>query len=177
MKKITLIDDDKILTRHYGEALIIQGFEVTVFHDVKTAISQDHSSCDLLVCDLMMPDDSYFSNIGTRKGLVTGLRLLESIRNDGCTTPCILLTNLNLPAVLEQVAYELEKMQDVILIRKSEFDPIEFAGVVLGLMNKSAWQSLAPGLGKRIIDSIIIKAPIIPGFLTIDLKKLFDKQK
>lgn len=175
MKKIILIDDDIVLTSHYEEALKAQGFDVDVFHSVSQSINQDFGKYDLVVCDLMMPDDSFFGNIGTRDGLLTGLRMVDSIRADGNDVPCILLTNMNLPATLDRVSEEISTMKDVILMKKSEFNPAEFASIAMGLIDGSARAELSPDIRKRFSDSIILKAPIIPGFLTIDLKKLFKK--
>ena len=175
MKNIILIDDDAVLTAHYEEALKAQGFDVDVFHSVDESIDRDFGEYDLVVCDLMMPDDGFFGNVGTRDGLLTGVRMVDGIRSDGHEVPCILLTNMNLPATLDRVSDEISRMKDVILMKKSEFNPAEFASIAMGLIDGSAREELSPDLRKRFSDSIILKAPIIPGFLTIDLKKLFKK--
>lgn len=177
MKKILLIDDDKILTGHYLEALRIQGFDVTICHTIKEAFKVDVLSFDLIICDLMMPSDGFFQNIGTRNNLITGLRFVEQNRSDGCKIPCVLLTNLNLQAILDGVKDSVDRMEDVIVMRKSEFDPLEFAATAMSLIDKTAFKRNSNEFRQRIVDSIILKAPIIPGFLTIDIKKLFGKSK
>jgi len=175
VKNILLIDDDAIMTRHYRDALSSQSFSVTVCHNVSDAFQQNHSEFDLIVCDLMMPSDGFFENVGTNKNLITGLRFVEQIRSNGCDAPCVLLTNLNIEVVFDKVRKSLDNLEDVIIVRKSEFSPLEFSEAAMSLIDKKAFQEQSSALGKRIADSIILKAPVIPGFLTIDLKKLFGR--
>lgn len=173
MKKILIIDDDRILTSHYEDALVCQSFDVTICHGISEAFRQDLVSYDLIVCDLMMPDDGFFENIGTHNNLTTGLRFIEQVRSDGCKVPCVILTHLNIRPLWNHVEESLAELIDVIIIRKSEFNPMEFSEAALGLIDKTAFETQSEAFGRRVLDAITLKAPIIPGFLTVDLKKLF----
>ncbi len=177
MKKVLLIDDDKVLTRHYEEALGVQGFQVDVCSSVSDIMCLALSSYDLIVCDLMMPNDGFFANVGTNRNLITGLRVAEHIRGDPCDVPIVLLTNLNIDSVLDDVERSIEPLTDVVLMKKYDFNPVEFSQVALSLINREMAEYLPPALGRRLADSIIVRAPIIPGFVTLDLLKLFGKKK
>lgn len=177
MKKIALIDDDEIHIRHYSEALTVQGFATTIINNVAEALRLNPTNFDLIVCDLMMPSDDFFQNQGTSRGLLTGLRIAQFFHAEDCKTPIVLLTNLNMQNILSDIEAEVQKMENVILMRKNEFNPIEFSQIALGLINGDYVSSLPPALGRRLADSIELKAPIIPGFLTLDLLKLLGKKK
>ena len=68
MTKILLIDDDLILTRHYSEALGVQGYETTIVSRTSEALTVDARKFSLVVCDLMIKDDGYFQAEGTKNG-------------------------------------------------------------------------------------------------------------
>lgn len=176
MKKIALIDDDEVHIRHYSDALETQGFSTSIASNVGEALKLNYMDFDLVVCDLMMPSDDFFQNTETNRGLMTGLRIAEFFHSDGCLVPIVLLTNLNIPNVLDDVDVEVQKMQNVLVMRKTEFNPIEFAQVALDLIEGNRVSKLPPSLGTRLANSIEIKAPVIPGFLSVDLIKLAGKK-
>ena len=82
MKKILVIDDDKTIADYLKKYLEKNNFEVGVLYRSKEAIEfVNENLIDLIVCDLMMPDES-------------GLEFIERFRLAKNETPVIMLTAL-----------------------------------------------------------------------------------
>ncbi len=80
MAKILLVDDDKQLAANVKEWLETENHRVEVVHDGLEAISFFKSySFDLIVLDWNMPK-------------ISGLEVIETLRNSGNSTPVLMLT-------------------------------------------------------------------------------------
>ncbi|GGC94027.1 response regulator [Vreelandella lutescens] len=79
--RILVVDDDPLAGEMIGALLEFQGYDVLLANDAMEAISQldAHDTIALIVSDMHMP-------------LVSGIELLNMLREQGVTLPFILLT-------------------------------------------------------------------------------------
>ena len=81
-KKILLLEDDRELAETLEELLISHGYDVTLVHRGDDAVDQSfEQSFDLYVFDINVPD-------------MSGIELLESLRDAEDTTPTIFISAL-----------------------------------------------------------------------------------
>lgn len=97
MKKIIYIDDEataeKMLSRF--EILNKQGIEIIQVDKVKDAmnvIGFNISSTGLIVLDIIMPPEEYYTLEETNGGTTTGLRLLKDIREKYPDIPIMIIS-------------------------------------------------------------------------------------
>lgn len=80
MKKILLIEDDRLLADSVKALLSAKGFVVETVYDGKSGVEYAESGIyDLLILDVMMPE-------------MNGYQVARQVRNRRCTTPILMLT-------------------------------------------------------------------------------------
>ena len=80
MKKILIIDDERMITRALSRALAHDRLEIETASDGQEGLEKFKSfQPDLILLDLLMPK-------------VSGMEVLEKIRSQGSKTPIILMT-------------------------------------------------------------------------------------
>lgn len=84
MKKILVVDDDKILCDAIEFTLASDGFDVITAEDGFSALKViDNQMLDLIICDIMMPN-------------LSGLSLLSILKQYNCSKiPVILISSLD----------------------------------------------------------------------------------
>jgi CheY-like chemotaxis protein len=104
MKKILFIDDDFKRVDSHAEMMRVAGYEVNLQESAEGALEgfrtrkEDH---DVVILDMMMPRGE-FTQEETRHGRVTGLVLLEKLREISKDIPVIVLTVVRDPRVMEK---------------------------------------------------------------------------
>jgi len=117
MKKLLIIDDESIITRALSRAFQKESLEISVAQDgVEGYESIKKGKPDLILLDIMMPK-------------MTGIELLQKIRNERNQTPVILMTAYG-DTETEKMAKDLgvsaylkkpfENIEDVIALVKSK---------------------------------------------------------
>lgn len=168
---VLLVDDDTVLTKQYKMALELAGLKCIALSSIASLTEYDIGSFEVIVLDLMMPAEGEFAGKDHEDGLLTGVRVAETIRTLGFKNPIIVYTNLNIDGILKIAERVVEPLTDVIVVKKFDFSPVDLAAMVSATADGSAISNLAPSLRQRILDSVII-APSFHG-ISVDLKKLF----
>lgn len=94
---ILVVDDERQYLENVISELEDLGLTVKFCSDVDgalTAIAANAQNMEAIVFDVMMPHGQAFTARETEENRITGLRLLERIRERGIKAPVILLTNL-----------------------------------------------------------------------------------
>jgi DNA-binding response OmpR family regulator len=97
MKKVLYIDDEANLEKMASKFEIMQeeGIEVisvTRVKDVLPTLQEYKTSIGLIVLDLIMPPEDFYSLQETSGGTTTGLRLLKDIRDKYQDIPIIIVS-------------------------------------------------------------------------------------
>lgn len=101
-RRVTLIDDEPMISSYYVEALKAAGLEVRYVSDFlqAEAIAKDQKDrSDLYIFDLMIPAPTLEMDSVSSHGLASGLYLVEKLRQHSCHKPVIILSNLTDPAI------------------------------------------------------------------------------
>jgi len=127
-RRIIHLDDDKIISEFYQEALRDYGFQVHLVHRVSECLSElkKGEAWDALVLDVMMPHADYpdFDYSQSDDGLLTGVLIAKRVRYLYPDLPIFILTNRT-PSTIAGHLHGLLPARHV----KSKFDlpPFEFA--------------------------------------------------
>ncbi|MEZ5387007.1 MAG: response regulator [Prosthecobacter sp.] len=126
--RLLILDDDPIISGFYKEVLEEQGYEVELVHRVSLLLNriQKDQAWDALVLDFMMPHaDLPDLDYGqTDDGLLTGVFVVQKIKDLLSGVPIMILTNRRLADVLGYLK-NLISPEDI--KSKFEFPPEEFA--------------------------------------------------
>lgn len=175
MKRILLVDDERIYSRLYVKALESNGFVVTYCASPKSARKvAAEKSFDLFVIDLMMPSDGMFAKDITLGDLITGACLAKELADDNQNVPIIVFTAHHDPSLLDEVRGYLRACEKVIVLRKRKLNPDEFAKAVIELFYPERKASHL----RKFFDCIILQ-PNVLGF-GVDLqaiRKMFAKPR
>ncbi|OHA83437.1 MAG: hypothetical protein A2408_02080 [Candidatus Yonathbacteria bacterium RIFOXYC1_FULL_52_10] len=96
MKKILIVDDDKIFAKILRDGLGVERkdvYEVTAVHDGEEGLAKiQELKPDLVVLDIMLPK-------------ITGIEILEKLKEEGVSTPVLMSTQI---ADLEKISRVVE---------------------------------------------------------------------
>ncbi|WP_299491711.1 response regulator transcription factor [Acaryochloris sp. IP29b_bin.137] len=82
MKRVLLVEDEERIARFITKGLLKYGFNLTVVSDGQQALEQvDQDAYDVILLDLGLP-------------LVSGLTVLQTLREQGYSPPIIVITAL-----------------------------------------------------------------------------------
>jgi len=129
---VLLIDDDKLPMQFYVKAMEQKGFEVKQCYEPDSAIAfmeKKASGIDAIILDIMLPPGKrYGKKKDTHEGLITGVFLLEELREEDHypDTPVIVLTNVKNPDTLN----EFRNKPLVKVAQKMDYPPFELAELV-----------------------------------------------
>lgn len=135
MRKILFVDDEKRWVDSYLAALKDDGFDVQYESTVDCALQfviDNRNDISLLILDTMMPHGKSFSANEAQRGLRTGLRLYERMREEipDFHIPVIFLTNVS----DDEVKQSVDQQANSSLVRKSECFPHELVEKVRSLL-------------------------------------------
>jgi CheY-like chemotaxis protein len=175
---VALIDDDRFAIRYYAQAVEQDaGAIVRHYTSVVAFIEALNSGVtfDLIITDVMMPPEGAFSAEETHDGLLTGVKLIESIREAGIPCPLIILSNIFGPARFDMINNHFIDDGTITLLRKMDTDPFALAAIVKDQLERLAGKRVSTGVWRSLIDSLQLK----PNFmgLGIDLKELLKTKK
>jgi CheY-like chemotaxis protein len=169
---VAIIDDETAHIEYYVQALYGLGYEARHFKSPDSCLSALASGdqFSVFVTDLMMPSFGKYSAKDTHEYLITGLYLVKDIRNRNQKTPIILLTNLNIQAVLTEVKRELTSEPNVFILRKIDYPPHTFAETIDALLSSRDPFAKRKSLLRRFWDSLVLEPKVFG--MGIDIKKL-----
>ena len=127
-KLILFVDDDKLPMQYYVQALEKRGFEVQRYFEPDNAlefIMKENTQIEVIIMDIMMPFGKYGAD-ATKKGLITGVLLLDDIRKYCPNTPVIILTNVKNP----KTHIKFEEGDLLKIIQKTDCPPFELVDLV-----------------------------------------------
>ena len=131
-KKIGIIDDETMVMKFYKRDIrkLDLNFKVKLISGVKDGIAWIRENKDdifVLVVDTMLPPEGEFSMEETNKGILTGVRFVEKIRNELEYSGLIyVLTNLK----AEEAYREYKNDECCRILSKRKCSSKEFARIV-----------------------------------------------
>lgn len=115
MKKVIYIDDEvtteKMLSRF--EILASQGIEIIQvdnIYDALPIIRKNISTVGLIILDIIMPPEDYYTLEETNGGSTTGLRLLKDIRIEFATIP-VMIVSIRRRKVIDDLVKEFNVVE------------------------------------------------------------------
>ena len=163
MPKVLIVDDEPIMRDLYEEGFKIQGYGVQTFDGPDQYDASSAPEFDLFVIDLMMPTPRRWSNSGDKVPFYTGLDFAKELRADDISTPIVIFSTTNVGKMIDYVEESIDDLENVLFIRKSEFEPIDFARVCIEILRTGTSSGLNAGLGRRLAKAMILQ-PNIAGF-------------
>ena len=113
MKKIIIIEDEKMLAEIYRDKFKKEGFDVLLFSEGKEGIkSIFDEKPDILILDILLPD-------------IGGIEILKKVRENGQwgeNLPIIMLTNLDSN---DHILIAIEKYHPSYYFIKTDIEPSE----------------------------------------------------
>ncbi len=98
MKRLLLVDDERLPMAPYEKALTMCHFEIERFYGVDETLLFARSqprAIDGMILDCLMPPGEAFKQMDTARGLKTGIYLYNELRKIYQNKPTILLTNVS----------------------------------------------------------------------------------
>jgi CheY-like chemotaxis protein len=168
MSGILFIDDEHHATRLYARELEKRGHEVVICNNPDDAIVAATSRCDfdLVITDLMMQPGLIMAEEETAHGFLTGARLAVRLTALMPKIPVVIFTALSSGDLLQELAGELQKFKNIVVLQKRELDFRELSEAIDRLLSGKALRS---PVVRKFYDSLLLQPNV--GGLGIDLKK------
>ena len=174
---VALIDDDTFYSRMYADPIEeLTGAQVRLFDGPREFIEAVNAGAqfDVIITDVMMMADGTFSEEESHHGILTGLLLVDAIREAGILCPIIILTNSSATR-MEWINSKATADGGIHHFQKPMCSPRVFATEVGYLLRRAAGLPTTADAWGRFLDSIQLR-PTFMG-LGIDLKELIKKRK
>ena len=175
---VAIIDDDRFALRYYVSA-VEQNTGAVVRHytsalDFVRAVNEG-ATFDLIVTDVMMSPAGTFTDEETNNGLLTGIKLVEALREACIPCPVIVFTNISTPALIDNIQESFSDDEMILVIRKIDADPFQLAEVIKRQLDKIKGRRPSSTAWSRLLESLQLR----PNFmgLGIDLKQLMQPKK
>jgi CheY-like chemotaxis protein len=133
---ILFVDDEKQYVENVISEMESLGLRVRFCPTVDEALQALEAPTDIeaIILDVMMPHGQSFTASETDDNMITGLRFLARIRQDGVGVPVVLLTNLESGrAPVDEFA---QKYAPCVVIRKRDKWSFEIAESIRDLVKK-----------------------------------------
>src|SRR5262249_24741430 len=131
---ILMIDDEPRGISSYKEELEFSGYPV-VYHrkvdEALKALDEGRQEVELVILDIMMPPGQTFANDeGAQRGLRTGVRVYDVLREWLPDCPVIILTHVTDPRVVQRFRGEKRCWY----LQKTDYLPFQLAEVVADVL-------------------------------------------
>ena len=126
--KVLVVDDDRITTQYYVDALMESGFEIVVANSVERFLEYRSSISQfaVIVMDVMMDPGKVFSFAESSDGMETGILLLRMLADFDYRGCVVALTNTRRPSAVKKI-HALK----VAYINKQDLPPFDFADQII----------------------------------------------
>lgn len=132
---ILFIEDELRQTKSFHEEFELAEYEVKLAKTVDEAsllLTENAAAIQVVILDIMMSPGELLRNENTERGLRTGLKMFEKIREEFPTIPVVVFTN-----VTDKSVIEFFSTRNVPYLNKRNYDPDELLKRVEALLEVS----------------------------------------